>query len=114
MIDISDGLASEVLHICESSGLGCNLYEEKFPIDPLTFERAREFNLDPTTCVLNGGEDYELLFTVAMSEYDKIKGNPHITVIGHMTEKNAGRNLIIRDGSSHPITAQGWDAFLNK
>jgi thiamine-monophosphate kinase len=114
MIDISDGLASEILHICTSSGVGCNLYEEKLPIDPMTFERARSFNLDPTTCVLNGGEDYELLFTISMSDYDKIKGNPHITVIGHITEKEAGTNLVIRDGSVHPISAQGWDAFLKK
>jgi len=114
MIDISDGLASELLHICTSSGVGCNLYEEKLPIDPMTFERARAFNLDPTTCVLNGGEDYELLFTIAMSDYDKVKGNPHITVIGHITEKNSGTNLVIRDGSVHPLTAQGWDAFQQK
>ena len=114
MIDVSDGLASEVLHLCDQSGLGCNLFEEKLPIDPMTFERARSFNLDPTTCVLNGGEDYELLFTIALSDFDKIKGNPHITAIGHMTEKNAGANLIIKDGSVHPLQAQGWDAFLKK
>jgi thiamine-monophosphate kinase len=114
MIDISDGLASELLHICTQSGVGCNLYEDKLPIDPMTFERARQFNLDPTTCVLNGGEDYELLFTIAMSDYDKIKGNPHITTIGHITDRNSGLNLIIKDGSMHPITAQGWDAFLKK
>ncbi len=111
MIDISDGLASEVLHLCKESGVGCNLYEEKFPIDPMTFERARSFNLDPTTCVLNGGEDYELLFTIALGDYEKIKGNPHITTIGHVTNAAAGYNLIIRDGSVYPITAQGWDAF---
>jgi thiamine-monophosphate kinase len=114
MIDISDGLASEVLHLCEQSGVGCNLYEEKLPIDPMTFERSRSFNLDPTTCVLNGGEDYELLFTISMEDYDKVKGNPHITVIGHMTDKNSGSNLIIRDGSVYPIQAQGWDAFLKR
>jgi len=114
MIDISDGLASEILHLCTSSGVGCNLYEEKLPIDPMTFERARGFNLDPTTCVMNGGEDYELLFTISMNDYEKVKGNPHITVIGHITDKNAGVNLIIKDGSVHPITAQGWDAFRSK
>ncbi len=114
MIDISDGLASELLHICTQSGVGCNLYEDKLPIDPMTFERARQFNLDPTTCVLNGGEDYELLFTIPMSDYDKIKGNPHITAIGHITDQNSGVNLIIKDGSMHPVTAQGWDAFLKK
>jgi thiamine-monophosphate kinase len=114
MIDISDGLASEILHICNSSEVGCNLYEEKLPMDPMTFERARAFNLDPTTCVMNGGEDYELLFTISMKDYEKIKGNPHITVIGHITDKGSGTNLIIKDGSSHPITAQGWDAFKGK
>jgi thiamine-monophosphate kinase len=114
MIDVSDGLASEVLHLCDQSGLGCNLFEDKLPIDPMTFERARAFNLDPTTCVLNGGEDYELLFTISLSDFDKIKGNPHITAIGHMTDKNAGANLIIKDGSLHPLQAQGWDAFLKR
>jgi thiamine-monophosphate kinase len=111
MIDISDGLASEIKHLCDQSGTGCSLYEEQLPIDPMTFERAREFNLDPVTCALNGGEDYELLFTISMDDYNKVKGNPHITIIGHMTDKNSGINLVLRDGTQHPITAQGWDAF---
>jgi thiamine-monophosphate kinase len=111
MIDISDGLASEIKHLCDQSNTGCSLYEEQLPIDPMTFERAREFNLDPVTCALNGGEDYELLFTISMDDYNKVKGNPHITIIGHMTDKNAGINLVLRDGTQHPITAQGWDAF---
>ena len=114
MIDISDGLASEMLHICNQSGVGCSIYEDKLPIDPSAYEKAREFNLDPTLCVLNGGEDYELLFTIDLMDYDKIKANPNITVIGHVTNKNAGINLIIKDGSLHPITAQGWDALLKK
>ena len=114
MIDISDGLASEVLHICRASKTGCNLYEEKFPIDQLTHDKAREFHLDPTMCVLSGGEDYELLFTVSQVDYDKIKGNPNLTVIGHITDEAAGVNLILRDGSSHPVSAQGWDALLKK
>jgi len=114
MIDISDGLASEILHICTQSGVGCNLYEEKLPIDPMTFDRAREFNIDPTTCVLNGGEDYELLFTVDISNYEKIKEHPDITIIGHITDKNAGCNLVTKGGTVHPLKAQGWDAFLKR
>ena len=114
MIDISDGLASEMLHICIKSGMGCNLYEDKIPIDMATVTVAREFGIDPTTCVLNGGEDYELLFTVAQSDYEKVKGIQGISVIGHMTEKNEGYNLISKSGAVVPITAQGWDAFLKK
>lgn len=111
MIDISDGLASELMHICTQSGLGAQLYEEKIPLDPMTYERAREFNLDPTTCALNGGEDYELLFTINADDFEKIKGNPDITVIGYMSDKNSGVNLISKSNSSHPIIAQGWDSF---
>ncbi len=111
MIDVSDGLASEIIHLCEQSEVGCELYEEKIPIDPQTFDRAREFSLDPTVCALSGGEDYELLFTIPMADYDKVKGQPDITVIGHITAKSAGINLIAKAGTSHPITAQGWNAF---
>lgn len=111
MIDVSDGLASEIIHLCSQSEVGCELYEDKIPIDPQTFERAREFSLDPTVCALSGGEDYELLFTIPMSDYDKVKGSPDISIIGHMTAKTAGINLIAKSGSSHPITAQGWNAF---
>lgn len=114
MIDISDGLASETLHLCTQSETGCSIYEEKIPIDPKTYETAREFNLDPTVCALSGGEDYELLFSIDLSDYDKIKANPNITVIGHMTNKSAGVNLIVKNGSQQPLTAQGWDAFLKK
>ncbi len=114
MIDISDGLASEILHLCKQSAVGCNLYEEKIPIDPQTFDRAREFNLDPTTCALNGGEDYELLFTVPMTDFEKLKDNMDISIIGHITEASAGNNLITRSGTVHPLTAQGWDALLKK
>ena len=113
MIDISDGLASEIIHISTQSELGCELYEEKIPLDPQTFDRAREFNLDPTVCALSGGEDYELLFTVPMSDYDKIKNQPDITIIGHMTPKSSGVNLIAKAGTSHPITAQGWFLILS-
>lgn len=112
MIDISDGLASEILHLCDQSNVGCALYEEKIPIDPLTYNTARDFNIDPTVCSLSGGEDYELLFTISMNDHDKIKGNPNISVIGHITSKEAGKNLVTNTGSQHPLTAQGWDALL--
>jgi thiamine-monophosphate kinase len=111
MIDVSDGLASEIIHICTQSEVGCELYEEKIPIDPQTFDRAREFDLDPTVCALSGGEDYELLFTIPISDYDKIKNVPDFTVIGHITAKSSGTNLIAKAGTSHPITAQGWNSF---
>jgi len=112
MIDVSDGLASELLHICTQSNMGCNLYEDKIPIDPQTYSTAREFNLDPTVCALSGGEDYELLFTVSLSDYNKIKGNPNLTVIGHITEKTSGTNLITKSNAVHPLVAQGWNAFM--
>src|SRR5476649_2547514 len=111
MIDVSDGLASEILHICKQSNKGCNLYEEKIPLDPMTFETAREFNLDPTVCALSGGEDYELLFTVKQADYDKIKNDVDISIIGHITEAAAGCNLISKSGNVHPLKAQGWNAF---
>lgn len=111
MIDVSDGLASEILHICKASGKGCKLYEEKIPIDPMTYETARDFGLDPTICALSGGEDYELLFTVNQSAYDKIKNLPDITIIGHITEPSAGTEMVSKSGKVHPITAQGWNAF---
>lgn len=111
MIDVSDGLASEVLHLCTESRLGCRLFEDKLPIDQMTFDAAQEFNLDPTTCALNGGEDYELLFTVAPSDYEKLKGDPHFTVIGHMREAGEGCTLCPRNGDDIVLKAQGWDAF---
>lgn len=114
MIDISDGLASEIIHLCDQSKLGANVYDEKIPIDPMTYERARDFNLDPGVIALNGGEDYELLFTVKQEDYDKIKGNPNLTVIGHMTTKDSGVQLIAKNGTQHELSAQGWDAFLKK
>lgn len=109
MIDISDGLASEIKHICKHSDLGCALYEEKIPIDQQTYDIARSFNIDPTTCALNGGEDYELLFTIRQNDYEKVKNIPEISIIGHMTEKSAGINLITKSGSLVEIKAQGWD-----
>ncbi|MGI4803890.1 MAG: thiamine-phosphate kinase, partial [Janthinobacterium lividum] len=111
MIDVSDGLASEILHICTQSNKGCSLYEEKIPIDPMTYETAREFGLDPTICALSGGEDYELLFTIKQSDYDKIKFSADISVIGHITEAAAGCNLVSKSGNVHQLTAQGWNAF---
>ncbi len=111
MIDVSDGLASELLHLCKQSQVGCELYEDKIPIDIQAYELAREFNLDPTVCALSGGEDYELLFTIPMSDYEKIKDTRQVTVIGHITAKESGVNLIAKSGTSHPITAQGWNAF---
>lgn len=111
MIDISDGLASEILHICKASQVGCKLYEEKIPIDPMTYDTAREFGLDPTVCALNGGEDYELLFTVPQEQYDKIKNHLDISIIGYITEEAAGCEMISKSGKVHPIKAQGWNAF---
>lgn len=111
MIDVSDGLASEILHICKASKVGCKLYEEKIPIDPMTYDTAREFGLDPTVCALNGGEDYELLFTVPQEQYDKIKNQLDITIIGHITEEAEGCVMISKSGKVHPIKAQGWNAF---
>lgn len=111
MIDISDGLASEVLHLCRASGVGCHVYDEKIPIDPTTYHAARDFNLDPSTCALNGGEDYELLFTIRQSDYEKIKGSPHMSIIGHMVDENAGIYIIDRAGALVPIQAQGWNHF---
>ena len=111
MIDISDGLASESLHLATSSGLGFAIYEDKVPIDPTTFSKARDFNIDPITCAMNGGEDYELLFTIDQGEYEKVKGNPNMTPIGHMTDKGSGCHLISTGGSAVQVEAQGWDSF---
>jgi thiamine-monophosphate kinase len=111
MIDISDGLASEILHICEQSKKGCNLYEDKIPIDPVTYETARELGLDPTVCALSGGEDYELLFTIRQEDYPKLKNDVDITIIGHITDQNSGCNMISKSNKVHEIKAQGWSAF---
>jgi thiamine-monophosphate kinase len=111
MMDISDGLSSEILHICEKSGVGCRLHEEKLPIAEDTRLAAYKFQLDPTACALSGGEDYELLFTIRQEDYDKIKDNPKINVIGYMTEADLGAKIITKGGNTHPITAQGWNAL---
>jgi thiamine-monophosphate kinase len=114
MIDVSDGLASEILHICKQSDKGCVLYEDKIPIDPMTYDTARDFGIDPTVCALNGGEDYELLFTIKQADYDQIKNNPDISIIGYITEASAGCNLISRSEKMHPIKAQGWNSLKNR
>lgn len=111
MIDISDGLASEIKHLADQSGVGFDLYEEKIPVSPKTIEAAKEFNLDYTTCALNGGEDYEMLFTIKPGDFDKIKGNPNLTVIGHATAEVMGCRLITKSGQTITLRAQGWDAL---
>ncbi len=111
MIDISDGLSSEILHLCKQSNVGCDLYEDKLPLDQQVISTCEEFNMNSTTVVLSGGEDYELLFTVSQKDFDKIKGNPHLTVIGFMTEKNQGVNLVTRAEQKIELTAQGWNSI---
>lgn len=111
MIDISDGLSSEILHICKNSNVGCNLYEDKIPLDPQMISVCEEFNVDSTTIALSGGEDYELLFTISMEDFPKIKGNPHLTVIGHITPASEGAHLITRANTKIPLKARGWQAF---
>lgn len=108
MIDISDGLASEIIHLCKQSNVGCQLYEEKLPIDHQTYQTAMDFNLNPSTCALNGGEDYELLFTVKQKDFEEISKNTKLTIIGHITKKESGYNLIGHGDTSIPITSQGW------
>lgn len=111
MIDISDGLSSEIMHLCKQSEVGIRIYEEKLPIDPTAINLATEFNLDVVTCALNGGEDYELLFTIAQNDYEKIKGDPDITVIGHCTEQKGKAQIINAAGQDFDLKAQGWKAF---
>jgi len=114
MMDVSDGLSSEILHICEQSSLGCVLYEEKIPIEEETKRAAFKFEIDPTACALSGGEDYELLFTIDQKEYDKLVLNEQISVIGYMTDDADGAHIITKGGSRHAITAQGWNALKAK
>lgn len=111
MIDISDGLSSEIIHICKQSNVGCDLYEEKIPLDPQVISTCEEFNIDSTTVALNGGEDYELLFTISQTDFPKIKANPSLSVIGFMKEASAGIHLVTRAESRIPIKAQGWKNF---
>ncbi len=111
LIDISDGLASEVLHLCAASGTGARVFSEFLPLANPTLEAAAEFNLDPVMCALNGGEDYELLFTLPVADHAKIKNHPDITVIGHLTEKSDLVNLVLKSGQAVPLRAQGWGHF---
>jgi thiamine-monophosphate kinase len=108
MIDVSDGLSSEILHLSKQSNVGFKLYEEKIPIDHQTRDLAIAFNLDPTTTALNGGEDYELLFTIPQSDYDKIKGSSDISVIGHAVDAHEGNQLISKSDNVYELKAQGW------
>ncbi|MDN3202645.1 thiamine-phosphate kinase [Algoriphagus sediminis] len=111
MIDVSDGLASEIFHICKGSKVGATIYEDKLPIDKQTFDTAVELNLDPITCVLNGGEDYELLFTISQEDFKKVEKHPDIHFIGHMTKPEEGKFLVTKSGTAVKIKAQGWQHF---
>jgi thiamine-monophosphate kinase len=111
MIDVSDGLASEVLHLCKASNVGCHIYDEKLPIDAKTSMTALDFNLDPSTCALNGGEDYELLFTIKQSDFEIIQSNPNFSIIGHVTNAADGIYFVDKSGSAVTLKAQGWKHF---
>ena len=111
MIDISDGLSSEIIHLCKQSEVGVELYENKIPLDPQVISTCEEFNIDSTTIALNGGEDYELLMTISQEDFPKIKANPNLTVIGYITEKNKGMNLVTRAESLIPLIAKGWNSL---
>jgi thiamine-monophosphate kinase len=109
MMDISDGLSSELQHICRQSGVGCRVYEKNIPIDYQTAVMAEELNMNVTTCALNGGEDYELLFTVPIGDYEKVEQLEDVRVIGHITRKELGTMLVSRDGQEFELLAQGWN-----
>ncbi|GAB7255793.1 thiamine-phosphate kinase [uncultured Polaribacter sp.] len=109
MIDISDGLSSEIMHICSQSKVGCKIYEDKLPLDPQVISACEEFELDSTMVALSGGEDYELLFTVPIADFDKIKGNPNFSIIGHIIAENQGLNLVTRANQEIELKAQGWN-----
>ena len=111
MIDVSDGLASELFHIAEQSKVGATIYEDKIPIDATTYNMARELDLDPTLTALSGGEDYELLFTIKQSDYSKLENHPDFTIIGHVTKAEEGLHMISKGGQKHALKAQGWKAF---
>lgn len=113
MIDISDGLSSEIMHICKNSNVGCRLFEKEIPIDYQTAVMAEEMNMNLTTCALNGGEDYELLFTCSIGDYEKVKNLDGIRVIGHITKPELGYQLVTRDGQEFELKAQGWNHCKN-
>lgn len=112
MIDVSDGLSSELMHICKQSQTGCVIYEDKIPVHDETKEVAYTFQLDPTTCALSGGEDYELMFTIRQEDYERIAANTNVSVIGYITEASEGLHLLTRGGNKHPLKAQGWNSFV--
>ncbi len=114
MIDISDGLSSEVIHLCKSSKVGANVYEDKIPLDPQVISTSEEFELNSTMVALSGGEDYELLFTISQDDYPKIKGNPHFTIIGHMTQESEGIHLVTRANTKIEMKARGWNALSDE
>ena len=109
MIDVSDGLSSELLHICKQSHVGCQVYEERIPLDYQTASMAEHFNMNVSTCALNGGDDYELLFTVSLSDYEKVKDIPQIRIIGRIQKEEYGCQLVTRDGNEFELKAQGWN-----
>ena len=111
MIDISDGLSSEIIHLCKNSQVGANLFEEKIPLDPAVISVCEEFDIDSTTIALSGGEDYELLFTISQDDFEKIKANPNLSIIGHMTEEKEGMHLITRANQKLPLIARGWNSM---
>ena len=113
MIDVSDGLSSDLLHICKQSEVGCVLYEDKFPLSDEMKEFAYKLQIDPTACALSGGEDYELLFTIKQADYEQVKLNSAVSVIGYITPKEEGTHIITRAGNKHPLVAQGWN-HMNK
>ena len=112
MMDISDGLSSEIMHICKDSGTGAKIYEERIPLDNETKLMAEELNMNPLVAALNGGEDYELLFTLPVSDHDKIRNHPDITIIGHITDASEGTTLVLTSGSEVALTAQGWNPLI--
>ncbi len=114
MMDISDGLSSELLHICKQSGTGCRIYEERIPLDYQTAAAAEESNLNVTTCALNGGDDYELLFTVPLTDHERVAGMEDVSIIGHITKAGTGRVLVARDGQEFELKAQGWNPLAEK
>ena len=114
MIDVSDGLSSETFHLCKASNVGVKIYEEKIPIDNLTYETARELNMDPTLFALSGGEDYELLFTIAQADYDKIKHSFDLSIIGYICAEHEGKTLITKSGNVHELLAQGWNPLMSQ
>ena len=114
MIDISDGLSSEIIHLCKQSKVGCDLYENKIPLDPQVISTCEEFKIDSTTIALSGGEDYELLMTISQQDFPKIKGNPNLTVIGYMTKQEDGIHLVTRANEKIPLKAQGWNSFSDQ